>query len=230
MKAKKILIADDEADILDLLEYSLSREGYEVIKARDGQQALDKAAKLKPDLFILDIMMPGIDGIEVCRRLRSMPEFRKSIIFILTARTEEYSEIAGFEAGADDYLPKPLKIRSLIKRLDSFQRRTETEEVPEISLPPFLIDRSKFLVMKNEEKIQLPRKEFELLHLLASSPGKVVAREKILEKIWGNDIVVVDRTIDVHIRRLRQKIGEEYIETIKGVGYKFVGGLELNGI
>jgi two-component system, OmpR family, alkaline phosphatase synthesis response regulator PhoP len=222
LKKKTILIADDEPDILDLLDYTLSKENYQVIKARDGAQAMEKALKHRPDIFILDIMMPEMDGIEVTRKLRANPVFDKSVIVILTARNEEYSEIAGFEAGADDYLAKPVKIRSLTRRLDALTRRTESSEPSAITLPPFVIDRSKFVVMKGEEKIQLPKKEFELLFLLASHTGKVVTRENILSKIWGSDVVVIDRTIDVHIRRLRKKIGEEYIETIKGVGYKFV--------
>lgn len=221
-KKKTVLIADDEPDIIELLDYSLTKEGYHVVKAKDGAQAIEKAQKHNPDFFILDIMMPEMDGIEVCRKLRAIPQFNKAIILFLTARGEEYSEIAGFEAGADDYLIKPIKIRSLVKRLEALQRRSEPNESMAIEVSPFVIDRSKFLVMKGAEKIQLPKKEFELLFLLASNVSKVVTRERIMDKIWGSDVVVVDRTIDVHIRRIRKKIGEEFIQTIKGVGYKFV--------
>lgn len=222
MGNKKILIADDEPDILEMLEYALERDGFEVIKALDGEETIRKATKHVPDIILLDIMMPKMDGIEVCRNLRKDPKFENSIILILTARSEEYSEVAGFEAGADDYVTKPVKIRSLLSRLEALQRRGSKQSMEAMHIGPFEIDREKYLIIKSGEEIKLPRKEFELLHLLASLRNKVVTREKIFEEIWGQDVVVVDRTIDVHIRRIRIKIGEQYIQTVKGVGYKFV--------
>jgi two-component system alkaline phosphatase synthesis response regulator PhoP len=175
-----------------------------------------------PDIVLLDIMMPKMDGIEVCRAMRNRPEFDNSLIIILTARGEEYSEVAGFDAGADDYVTKPVKIRSLIRRLEALVRRGQKSAPDSLVIPPFVIDREKYLITLNDEPIQLPRKEFELLYLLASHKNKVVTRERIFDGIWGKDVIVVDRTIDVHIRRLRKKIGENYIQTVKGVGYKFV--------
>jgi two-component system alkaline phosphatase synthesis response regulator PhoP len=222
MGGKKILIADDEPDILEMLEYALERDGFEVYKAHDGEDTLRKAVKHMPDIILLDVMMPKVDGIEVCRTLRNDSKFENTIILILTARSEEYSEVAGFEAGADDYVTKPVKIRSLLHRLGALQRRG-TKPAPEsLEAGPFIIDREKYLIIKNGEEIKLPRKEFELLHLLVTLRNKVVTREKIFEEIWGQDVIVVDRTIDVHIRRIRIKIGEQYIQTVKGVGYKFV--------
>ena len=222
MGGKKILIADDEPDILEMLEYALERDGFEVYKAHDGEDTLRKAIKHMPDIILLDVMMPKVDGIEVCRTLRNDSKFENTIILILTARSEEYSEVAGCEAGADDYVTKPVKIRSLLHRLGALQRRG-TKPAPEsLEAGPFIIDREKYLIIKNGEEIKLPRKEFELLHLLVTLRNKVVTREKIFEEIWGQDVIVVDRTIDVHIRRIRIKIGEQYIQTVKGVGYKFV--------
>jgi two-component system alkaline phosphatase synthesis response regulator PhoP len=222
MGGKKILIADDEPDILEMLEYALERDGFEVYKAHDGEEALRKAAKHLPEIILLDVMMPKIDGIEVCRTLRQDNKFENTIILILTARSEEYSEVAGFEAGADDYVTKPVKIRSLLHRLGALQRRGTKPGKESLQAGPFIIDREKYLIVKGEEEIKLPRKEFELLHLLVSMKNKVLTREKIFEEIWGQDVIVVDRTIDVHIRRIRIKIGEQYIQTVKGVGYKFV--------
>jgi two-component system, OmpR family, alkaline phosphatase synthesis response regulator PhoP len=222
MSAKKILIADDEQDILEILEYALERDGYEVIKAHDGEETLKKATKHIPDIILLDVMMPKMDGIEVCRNLRHDPKFENTIILILTARSEEYSEVAGFEAGADDYVTKPVKLRSLLHRLGALQRRGGKAPAEALQVGPFVIDRDKYLIIKNGEEIKLPRKEFELLYLLASFHNKVVTRERIFEEIWGHDVIVVDRTIDVHIRRIRIKIGEKYIQTVKGVGYKFI--------
>lgn len=222
MEGTSILIADDERDILEMLEYTLSKEGYKVIKAENGQETLNKAVEHSPDIILLDIMMPKMDGIEVCRALRGKPQFDDTIIMILTARGEEYSEVAGFDAGADDYVTKPVKLRSLIRRLNALQRRGHKAEPDQLVIPPLVIDREKYLLIMDSEEIRLPRKEFELLHLLASNQNKVVTRERIFESIWGKDVIVVDRTIDVHIRRLRKKIGKQYIQTVKGVGYKFV--------
>lgn len=222
MEAKTILIADDEQDILELLEYALKKEGYTVYKAADGKETVKLAHKVKPDIVLLDIMMPHKDGIEVCRELRNDPNFENTIIIILTARGEEYSEVAGFDAGADDYVTKPVKLRSLVRRLEALLRRGQKNTPDALNIPPFVIDREKYMVTLEEDPIQLPRKEFELLYLLASNKNKVVTRDRIFEGIWGKDVIVVDRTIDVHIRRLRKKIGKEHIQTVKGVGYKFV--------
>ena len=223
MQGTRILIADDERDILEMLEYTLSKEGYQVKKALDGEETIKQAENFSPDIILLDIMMPKMDGIEVCRTLRAKPKFDNTIIMILTARGEEYSEVAGFDAGADDYVTKPVKLRSLVRRLSALQRRGHKAEPDLLSIPPLTIDREKYLLTMADEEIKLPRKEFELLYLLASNKNKVVTRERIFEAIWGKDVIVVDRTIDVHIRRLRKKIGKEYIQTVKGVGYKFVG-------
>lgn len=220
-KVMSILIADDEPDILELLEYSFSAEGFKTQVAKDGREALKLAEKSIPDIVILDIMMPEMDGIEVCRHLRSNPRFENSLILILTARGEEYSEIAGFDAGADDYITKPVRIRSLIKRIEALSRRRTSEAGEVLDLNPYVIDRSKYTVSVHGKDIHLPRKEFELLFLLASHVNKVVTREEIFDKVWGHDVIVVDRTIDVHIRRIRRKIGENAIVTVKGVGYKF---------
>lgn len=222
MSSTRIIVADDEKDIRELLEYSLKKEGYKVKVAADGNEVLKLVEKGIPDIFILDIMMPGMDGIELCRKLREDARFDNSFIVILTARGEEYSEVAGFDAGADDYITKPIKLRSLARRLEALQRRSLVSEPEVIDIPPFRVDKDKYTVAKKNVEIQLPRKEFELLYLLASNPNKVVSRDKIFQKIWGKDVIVLDRTIDVHIRRLRKKIGEEYIKTVKGVGYKFV--------
>ncbi len=218
----KILIADDEPDILEFLQYNLEREGYEIILAENGREAITKAKAAHPQMILLDIMMPELDGIETCRELRSMAEFKNTLITFLTARNEDYSQIAGFDVGADDYITKPIKPRLLISRIKALLRRFGTEVVEEnVSLGAIEIDREKYLVYKNGEKLSLPKKEFELLNLLASKPGKVFSRKEIMSKIWGNDIIVGDRTIDVHIRKLREKIGEDQFKTIKGIGYKF---------
>lgn len=222
MQGTNILIADDERDIIEMLEYNLSKEGYNVTTAEDGAETIKKAEANKPDIILLDIMMPKMDGIEVCRTLRNKPGFENTIIIILTARGEEYSEVAGFDAGADDYVTKPVKLRSLMSRLSALQRRGQKAEPDLLSLPPITIDREKYVLILKEEEVKLPRKEFELLYLLASHNNKVVTRERIFEAIWGKDVIVVDRTIDVHIRRLRKKIGKDFIQTVKGVGYKFV--------
>jgi two-component system, OmpR family, alkaline phosphatase synthesis response regulator PhoP len=221
----KILLVDDEPDILEFMEYNLKRENYDVVKASNGKEAIVKAKKEHPDLIILDIMMPEQDGIETCRQLRSIPEFKNTMIAFLTARNEDYSQIAGFEVGADDYITKPIKPRVLVSRINALFRRYENgtkEEKGKVMIAgDLVIDREQYLVYRNEEKFVLPRKEFELLSLLASKPGKVFTRDEILDRVWGNDIVVGDRTIDVHVRKLREKLGEENIKTVKGIGYKF---------
>jgi two-component system, OmpR family, alkaline phosphatase synthesis response regulator PhoP len=218
----KILVVDDEDDILEFIEYNLKKEGYEVHLAHNGQEAITIGKKIKPDLVLLDVMMPVMDGIEACKLMKSDKSFSKSFIIFLTARSEEYSEIAGFNAGADDYIAKPIKPRVLLSRLSAILRRKNKEIVEsKLTVGDLIIDRETFLVYRGDHKIQLARKEFELLYLLAGKPGKVFTREYILEKVWGDDVLVVDRTIDVHIRKIREKIGDEYIGTVKGVGYKF---------
>jgi two-component system, OmpR family, alkaline phosphatase synthesis response regulator PhoP len=223
----KILLVDDEPDILEFMEYNLKKENYTVFKANNGSEALTMAAKEKPDLVILDIMMPEMDGIETCRALRSNPEFKKTLIAFLTARNEDYSQIAGFDVGADDYITKPIKPRVLISRINALFRRylrdddARTKKSETLSIGGLEIDREQYLVFRGDEKIELPRKEFELLSLLAGKPGKVYTRDEILERVWGSDVIVGDRTIDVHIRKLREKLGEEMIRTVKGIGYKF---------
>lgn len=218
----KILLVDDEPDIIEFLSYNLKKEGYQVFTALTGEEGIDVARKETPHLILLDVMMPGIDGIEVCKELRGIPGMDAVIIAFLTARSEDYSHIAGFEAGADDYISKPIKPRVLLSRIKALLRRSNAgTENTSVDVGKLRIDRESYLVHKEGEEINLPRKEFELLSLLASKPGKVFAREEILNKVWGDDVVVGDRTIDVHIRKLREKLGEEYIRTVKGVGYKF---------
>ncbi|MGK6352320.1 response regulator transcription factor [Parapedobacter sp. DT-150] len=221
---QKILVVDDEPDIVELIAYNLKREGYQVYTASNGQEAVSTAKKIMPDLIILDVMMPKMDGIEACRIMRAMPEFKSTFMVFLTARSEEYSEIAGFNVGADDYIAKPIKPRALLSRINAILRRNaQSEELPndKLEISNLVIDREAFLVFKNGEKIVLAKKEFELLYLLASKPGKVYTREVILKNIWEDSVVVTNRTIDVHIRKLREKIGETYVSTVKGVGYKF---------
>ena len=220
----KILVVDDENDILEFIQYNLKKEGYQVFTAVNGQEAVTTAKKVEPDLIILDIMMPKMDGIEACRLLRTMPEFKKTFMVFLTARSEEYSEIAGFNVGADDYIAKPIKPRALISRINAILRRnTIAEELTEnkLEIGGLVIDRDAFIVFRGTEKIVLAKKEFELLYLLASKPGKVYTREIILKNIWEDSVVVTNRTIDVHIRKLREKLGDTYVTTVKGVGYKF---------
>jgi len=224
MSKYRILIVDDEKDILELLEYNLVKEGFAVMKAPDGEAALVIARTNVFDLILLDIMMPKLDGIETCRRLRDIPDCKNTYIVFLTARAEEYSELAGFDAGADDYIAKPIKPRVLLSRIKAILRRgLESPEPSKANLKvgELEIIRDEYVVYKNGVPINLPRKEFELLYFLASKPGKVYPREVLLERIWGSDVLVVDRTIDVHIRKLREKLGENCIQTIKGVGYKF---------
>lgn len=221
---QKILVVDDEPDIVELIAYNLKREGYQVHTAYNGQEAVTTAKKTMPDLIILDVMMPKMDGIEACRIMRAMPEFKSTFMVFLTARSEEYSEIAGFNVGADDYIAKPIKPRALLSRINAILRRNAQSEEPaeeKLELLDLVIDREAFLVFRNGEKIVLAKKEFELLYLLASRPGKVFTREAILKSIWEDSVVVTNRTIDVHIRKLREKIGESYVSTVKGVGYKF---------
>jgi two-component system alkaline phosphatase synthesis response regulator PhoP len=221
---QKILIVDDEPDILELVEYNLKKEGYTVYTASNGQEGIALAKKVHPDLIVLDIMMPKMDGIEACRLMRAIPEFKNTFMVFLTARSEEYSEIAGFNVGADDYIAKPIKPRALISRINAILRRNNsTEELSDnkIEIGDLVIDREAYLVFQSGDKVVLAKKEFELLYLLASKPGKVYTRESILKNIWEDSVVVTNRTIDVHIRKLREKLGEHYVSTVKGVGYKF---------
>ncbi|WP_183558175.1 response regulator transcription factor [Mucilaginibacter sp. SP1R1] len=221
---QKILIVDDEPDILELIEYNLKKEGYQVFLARNGQEAVAEAKKALPDLIVLDIMMPKMDGIEACRIMRTMPEFKNTFMVFLTARSEEYSEIAGFNVGADDYIAKPIKPRALVSRINAILRRNApAEDAPDnkLEIGDLVIDREAYLVYQNGVKVVLAKKEFELLYLLASKPGKVYTREVILKNIWEDSVVVTNRTIDVHIRKLREKLGDDCVATVKGVGYKF---------
>lgn len=221
---QKVLIVDDEPDILELIEYNLNKEGYQVYVAHNGQEAVAEAKKYLPDLIILDVMMPKMDGIEACRIMRTMPEFKNTFMVFLTARSEEYSEIAGFNVGADDYIAKPIKPRALVSRINAILRRNLPSDDSldnKVEIGDLVIDREAFLVFQNGEKVVLAKKEFELLYLLASKPGKVYTREAILKNIWEDSVVVTNRTIDVHIRKLREKLGENYVSTVKGVGYKF---------
>ncbi len=221
---QKILIVDDEPDILELIEYNLKKEGYQVYLADNGQEAVAEAKKVLPDLIVLDIMMPKMDGIEACRIMRTMPEFKNTFMVFLTARSEEYSEIAGFNVGADDYIAKPIKPRALVSRINAILRRNAgPDEVSDnkLEVGDLVIDRESYLVYQNGTKVVLAKKEFELLYLLASKPGKVYTRDVILKNIWEDSVVVTNRTIDVHIRKLREKLGENYVSTVKGVGYKF---------
>ena len=224
MESTRILLVDDEPDVLDFLSFNLKKEGYEVFTAPDGKSAIQTAKRVSPNLIILDVMMPEMDGIEACKELRNLPETKNSLIVFLTARTEDYSQIAGLDAGADDYISKPLKPRVLISRINALLRRRVQPDGPTGVVDVgggIKINKESYSVTVGEEELALPKKEFELLSLLASKPGKVFSREDILHKIWGEDVVVGDRTIDVHIRKLRQKLGDEKIKTLKGIGYKF---------
>lgn len=220
--SNKILIVDDEPDIIEFIEYNLRKEGFVTESAGDGLQALKKLETFKPDLVLLDVMMPKMDGMEVCRIIKSDPS-KDTLVMFLTARDEEYSELAGFEAGADDYVAKPLKPRVLLSRIKAILKRKNSGEPAGalIVIGDIRIDRSSYQVFVGDQEFSLPKKEFELLFLLASKPGKVFTRDNILSEVWGDDVLVVDRTIDVHIRKIREKIGDERIKTIKGVGYKF---------
>jgi two-component system alkaline phosphatase synthesis response regulator PhoP len=221
----KILLVDDEPDILEILSYNLLAEGYTVLTATNGVEAVKQAKINQPDLIIMDVMMPEMDGIEACEQIRTIPEIKETIITFLTARGEDYSQVAGFEAGADDYITKPIKPKVLVSKIKSLLRRrhdtTPVENSDIITLGDLTIDREAYKIVHKGIEIVLPRKEFELLSLLASKPGKVFKRDEILDKVWGNEVVVGGRTIDVHIRKLREKIGDDSFKTIKGVGYKF---------
>ncbi len=217
-----ILIIDDEDDIRDILKYNLEKEGFKIDVASNGEEGLQKIKSINPDLVILDVMMPGMDGIEVCEAIRADIKFNQLLVCLLTARNEDYSQIAGLNAGADDYVAKPIKPKVLVSRINALLRRKgKIENVVVPKTGELIINREKYIVEKNGETIHLPRKEFELLALLASRPYSVFERDVILENVWGSDIVVGDRTIDVHVRKLREKLGDNYIKTVKGVGYKF---------
>lgn len=222
----KILIVDDDEDILEFLSYNLKKEGFSVYTANDGLSAIKVASKIIPDLIIVDVMMPGIDGIETCEELRQIPSLKKTAITFLTARSEDYSEIAGFKAGADDYITKPIRPKVLIARIYALLKRNHIaqDDVNEniIEFNDIVINIEKHILIVGNDELSLPNKEFKLLVLLASKPERVFTREEIYNTVWGNDVIVGDRTIDVHIRKLREKLGSQYIETIKGIGYKFM--------
>lgn len=226
MKKKdiNILLVDDEPDVIEIIKYNLDQEGYNVKTASNGKEALKKARKKTPHLIIMDVMMPEMDGIEACEHLRKDAHFNDTIIMFLTARGEEYSYVAAFDAGADDYVTKPIKPKILVSKVKALLRRLKKEEQNQdkIQLGKLIIDKEQYEVTHKGKTFSLPRKEFELLHLLASKPEKVVKREKIMEIVWGSEVVVGDRTIDVHIRKLREKVGDKYFKTVKGVGYKFI--------
>jgi two-component system alkaline phosphatase synthesis response regulator PhoP len=219
--SNKILLVDDDPDILEFLSYNLIKEGYVIETAENGIEALQKVGVFMPDLIILDVMMPQMDGIEACQEIRKNPAYKDILIVFLTARGEDYSQIAGLESGADDYVTKPIKPKVFISKLKSVLRRKENGEDAEKVFERFKIDKERFLVVFDDNEIELPKKEFEIIELLSSKPEKVFSREEIYSKIWGDNIIVGDRTIDVHIRKIREKIGEEIIKTVKGVGYKF---------
>ena len=221
-KNRKILVADDEPDILEIISFNLAKEGYEVVTARNGNEALEKARNILPDLIILDVMMPGKNGIEVCNILRSNSMFSNTLIIFLSALSDENSEIKGLETGADDYLTKPISPKVLVTKVNALFRRIYNGQQELTRIGDLEIDREKFVVRMSGKEIILPRKEFELLSLLASKPGKVFLRNEILNQIWGTEVIVGDRTIDVHIRKIRQKLGIDCITTVKGVGYKFI--------
>ncbi len=223
-EAARILLVDDEVDILEFLGYNLRKAGFEVHTAANGQDGYQLACSLKPQLIVLDIMMPGMDGIETCQLIRQTPEIADAFVVFLTARGEDYSQIAGFDAGADDYIKKPVKPAVLVSRIKALLRRGATVEPVSdiIQARDFIIDKERYLVVKDEKEIALSKKEFELLVFLTSRPGKVFSRDDIFENVWGSDVVVGDRTIDVHIRKLREKIGMDYIRTYKGIGYSYV--------
>lgn len=216
----KVLLVDDEQDILVLLKYNLEKENFLVQTASNGREGIEIAKEFKPDIIVLDVMMPEMDGIETCLELREIPELKNVLITFLTARGEDYSQIAGFESGADDYITKPIKPRVFVSRLKALMRRKHDVVLSNDVNEGLRIDRDRYIVTVEGEEINLPKKEFELLDLLMSKPGNIFTREVILDTVWGSDIVVGDRTIDVHIRKLREKIGDHYIKTVKGVGYK----------
>ncbi|GAB4328212.1 MAG: response regulator transcription factor [Flammeovirgaceae bacterium] len=224
-KSYKVLVVDDEPDIVEILTYNLEKEGYEVKTASDGKMAVEKAKKMRPDLILMDIMMPVMDGVEACRLIKEVPELKDTYVIFLTARAEEYSEVAAFDVGADDYIHKPVKPRALMSRINAlFRRDVKTgkggvDDV--ITIGKFVIDKSSYTLQIDNKQITLPKKEFELLYFLAENPKKVFSRDELLQNIWGSDVYVLARTVDVHIRRVREKIGDHYIKTVKGVGYKF---------
>ncbi|MEX2593957.1 MAG: response regulator transcription factor [Anditalea sp.] len=219
----KVLVVDDEPDIVEILTYNLEKEGYLVSSANDGFKAVKTAVKFKPEVILLDIMMPNQDGVETCRQIREIAELKNTFILFLTARSEEYSEVAAFEVGADDYINKPIKPRALISRISALFRRESQKDrdLSQIRIKDLVIDRTSYTVDKNGKTIILPKKEFELLYFLAKNPNMVLSRDELLQNIWGADVYVLARTVDVHIRKVREKIGENYITTVKGVGYKF---------
>lgn len=221
--SQKVLVVDDEEPILELLKYNLEKQGYDVRTAIDGQVAVDTARKFHPDLVLLDIMMPKMDGVEACRQIRAIPELANTFIVFLTARSEEYSEVAAFDVGADDYITKPIKPRALMSRISALFRRDSKKKSSsnQIKIGDLLIDRTSYTIKVNGREISLPKKEFELLFFLAQNPNKVFSRDDLLQNIWGSDVYVLARTVDVHIRKVREKIGDDYITTVKGVGYKF---------
>jgi two-component system alkaline phosphatase synthesis response regulator PhoP len=223
---RKILVVDDESDILELLEYNLQKEGYDVKTASDGIKGLETAKVFNPDLILLDIMMPKQDGVETCRQIREVPELSSVFVIFLTARSEEYSEVAAFENGADDYITKPIKPKALMSRINALFRRASKvkDNAQQITIGNLIIDRTSYNVIIDGNTINLPKKEFELLYFLAQNPGKVYSRDELLHNIWGSDVYVVSRTVDVHVRKIREKIGDGFISTIKGVGYKFDKG------
>jgi two-component system alkaline phosphatase synthesis response regulator PhoP len=220
---KKVLVVDDEADILELLKYNLKKEGYQVKAVNNGADAVEIARTFLPDLVLLDIMMPNQDGVETCRQLREIPDLGNAFIVFLTARSEEYSEVAAFDIGADDYITKPIKPRALMSRIAAIFRRGElkSNDGNIIMVGKLTIDRSSYTIITEDKKITLPKKEFQLLYFLAQNPNKVFSRDDLLQNIWGSDVYVLARTVDVHIRKVREKIGEGFIRTVKGVGYKF---------
>ncbi len=228
-KKHRILLVDDEPDILEFLSYNLKKEGFEVHTAQNGEEALNVAKKILPQLIILDVMMPEMDGIETCEELKKIPELNNTIITFLSARGEDYTQIAGFEAGADDFVTKPIKPKILVSKVKALLKRYKSEDKPKrnnenevVTVGNITIDKERYIIIKDGNEMVLPRKEFKLLSYLISKPEKVFTRDDIYDNVWGNDIVVGDRTIDVHIRKLREKIGSEHIHTVKGVGYKFV--------
>lgn len=224
-KSIHILLVDDDLDILEFLKYNLDKEGFTIFTANNGLEAIELFQKTKPTLVIMDVMMPQMDGIEACYAIRKMTNFPQPIIAFLTSRSEDYSQVAGFEAGADDYISKPIRPRLLISKVESLLRRVQPQSTTTIiEVGEIKIDREKYLVETKDGVIQLPKKEFELLELLISKPQKVFTRDEILGKVWGTETIVGERTIDVHIRKLREKLGDDYIRTIKGVGYTFVNG------
>ena len=226
MKKKdiKILLVDDEPDVIEIIRYNLDQEGYKIYTASDGKEAIEKAKKKIPHLIIMDVMMPKMDGIDACEQLRNDIRFNDTIIMFLTARGEDYSYVAAFDAGADDYVTKPIKPKIIVSKVKALLRRLKKEEQTQekIQIGKLIIDREQYEVTHMDKSFSMPRKEFELLYLLASNPDKVIKRDKIMEIVWGSEVVVGDRTIDVHIRKLREKVGDKYFKTVKGVGYKFI--------